>query len=215
MVLLSCECGENNQTKPAAGMQALHDWLDEGGKVFASHYHYTWFKNSPAKDFNNVASWLTSGIASGSGDYDLDTTFPKGVTFHDWLANVNALSNGGTIALNTVATSVSKVNAPTQQWIYDSSSKDPKYLSFLTPIGGIPKAADAGEASGPQYCGKAVFTDLHTSSSLLKTANSIPSDCSGANLTAQQEALEFLFFDLSACVADDSTVPPPPPPPAK
>jgi hypothetical protein len=215
MVILSCECGENNQTKPAAGMQALHDWLDEGGKVFASHYHYTWFKNSPAKDFNNVASWLTSGIASGSGNYDLDTTFPKGVTFHDWLANVNALGTGGTIALNTVATSVSKVNAPTQQWIYDNSSKDPKYLSFLTPIGGIPKAPDAGEASGPQYCGKAVFTDLHTSSSLLKTANSIPSDCSGASLTAQQEALEFLFFDLSACVADDSTVPPPPPPPAK
>jgi hypothetical protein len=215
MVILSCECGENNQTKPAAGMQALHDWLDEGGKVFASHYHYTWFKNNPAKDFNNVASWLTSGIASGSGGYDLDTTFPKGVTFHDWLANVNALSSNGTIALKSVAASVSKVNAPTQQWIYESGSNDPKYLSFLTPIGGIPRADAGAETSGSQYCGKAVFTDLHTSSTLTKSANSIPSDCSGASLTAQQDALEFLFFDLSACVSNDSTVPPPPPPPAK
>ena len=215
IVILSCECGENNQTKPAAGMQAMHDWLDEGGKVFATHYHYTWFKNSPAKDFNNVASWLTSGIASGSGGYDLDTTFPKGVTFHDWLVNVNALSSNGTIALKSVATSVSAVNAPTQQWIYDPSSKDPKYLSFLTPVGGI-KNVDAGaETAGPQYCGKAVFTDLHTSSTLTKSANSIPTDCSGAALTAQQEALEFLFFDLSACVSNDSVVPPPPPPPTK
>ena len=215
IAILSCECAEHNETKPPAGMKALHDWLDEGGKVFASHYHYTWFKNSPAKDFNNVASWLTSGIASGSGGYDLDTTFPKGVTFHDWLVNVNALSSNGTIALKSVATSVSAVNAPTQQWIYDPSSKDPKYLSFLTPVGGI-KNVDAGaETAGPQYCGKAVFTDLHTSSTLTKSANSIPTDCSGAALTAQQEALEFLFFDLSACVSNDSVVPPPPPPPTK
>jgi hypothetical protein len=54
MVLLSCECGENNQTKTTAGKQALHDWLDEGGKVFASHYHYTWFRNSPDADFQGA-----------------------------------------------------------------------------------------------------------------------------------------------------------------
>ena len=34
-------------------------------------------------------------------------------------------------------------------------------------------------------------------------------------LIAQQEALEYLFFDLSACVAVDTVVPPPPPPPTK
>jgi hypothetical protein len=216
IVILSCECGENNQTKPAAGMTALHDWLGEGGKVFASHFHYTWFKNSPEADFKGVASWLGTSIATGSGPYDLDTTFPKGMVFHDWLSNVKALDAAGTITLNSVATSVSAVKAPTQQWIYDGKSKDPKYLSFLTPIGGKPVAPDAGaEMSGPQYCGKAVFTDLHTSSSLLKTADSIPSDCSGANLTAQQEALEYLFFDLSACVSNDSVEPPPPPPPTK
>lgn len=216
ITILSCECGENNQTKPRAGMQALHDWLGEGGKVFASHYHYTWFKNSPAADFQGVASWLGTSIATGSGPYNLDTTFPKGMIFHDWLANVKALSGNGTIMLNSVADSVSTVNAPTQRWIYDNSSKDTKYLSFLTPIGGIPKAPDAGpEINGPQYCGKAVFTDLHTSSSLFKTANSIPADCNGANLTAQQEALEFLFFDLSACVSNDSIAPPPLPPPTK
>jgi hypothetical protein len=215
IVILSCECGENNQTKPAAGMQALHDWLGEGGKVFASHFHYTWFKNSPDPDFQGVATWLGTSIASGSGSYDLDTTFPKGATLHDWLSNVKALNSDGTISLNSVATSVSSVKAPTQRWIYDNSNKDTKYLSFLTPVGGIPDPEAGTETQGAQYCGKAVFTDLHTSSSLFKTANSIPSDCSGDNLTAQQEALEFLFFDLSACVSNDSIAPPAPPPPTK
>jgi hypothetical protein len=249
ITILSCECAENNQTKPPAGMQALHDWLDEGGKVFASHYHYTWFKNNPQPDFQNVATWLGQSNASGAGTYTIDTSFPKGVTYRDWLKNVGALNGTSTIALTSVATSVSAVNPPTTRWIYGAG--DTKYLSFLTPIGGIPSAtteagapppgpeagadgaaddaaleasADdaapmandaAAESNEPKYCGKAVFTDLHTSSGLTSSVGSIPSGCSGAPMTAQQKALEYLFFDLSACVSTDSNAPPPPPPPAK
>jgi hypothetical protein len=265
IAILSCECAEHNETKPPAGMKALHDWLDEGGKVFASHYHYTWFKNGPT-DFQNVATWLGSTTASGMGNYDIDTSFPKGQTYNEWLANVGALGRNGTIALNSVASSVSTVNPPTLRWIYGGAGNDTKYLSFLTPIGGIapvapaPTTVDAGapaeagasapvdaavaldaagDASdaatapdaevildsgttlpdagletngGPTYCGKAVFTDLHTSSSLMSQVSKIPSGCSGAAMTAQQKALEFLFFDLSSCVQDNSKPPPPPPP---
>jgi hypothetical protein len=269
IVILSCECAENRQTKPAGGVMALHDWLDEGGKVFASHYHYTWFRDGPP-DFRNVATWLGTSTANGTGNFAIDTSFPKGMTYHDWLANVGALNRNGTIALNSVATSVSTVNPPTTRWIYNSNNNDTKYLSFLTPIGGIAPAApaadsgaagpvagdaaitqdatsadgtadvsvdaadevaaeaateaaaavgpsDAGpaEISGPTFCGKAVFTDLHTSSTLYSTVNNIPNGCSGAPMTAQQKALEFLFFDLSACVSTDNVPPPPPPPPTR
>jgi hypothetical protein len=118
-----------------------------------------------------------------------------------------------------VANSVSTVNpTTTQDWIYDSESSgdggvhDVKYLSFDTPIGGLPPAADAGEQSTPQYCGKAVFTDLHTGGELFAQYNSVPADCpTNTTLTAQQKALEFLFFDLSACVSDDSKPTPQPP----
>jgi hypothetical protein len=218
IAIFSCECAEHMDT--TAGRQALHDWLGEGGKVFASHYHYTWFSQGPA-DFQGVANWKGTSVAAGSGNYTLDTLFPKGMVMQQWLANVGAAS-GSTIALSSVADSVSTVNPPTTRWIYDqAASSDVKYLSFLTPIGGIPGSAatdggasDGGAAGeGPKYCGKAVFTDLHTSSGLLASAASIPQDCSGAALTAQQDALEFLFFDLSACVAPDTIVPPPPPPP--
>jgi hypothetical protein len=264
IVILSCECAENRQTKPAGGVMALHDWLNEGGKVFASHYHYTWFKDGPP-DFAAVANWLGTSTANGSGAFAIDTSFPKGVTYRDWLGYVGALNRNGTISLNSVATSVSTVNPPTTRWIYNSNNSDTKYLSFLTPIGGIAPApaaeagappadaaaapdatttdgaadvsvdatedasedatteaaavtpGDAGpaEMNSPTYCGKAVFTDLHTSSSLYSSVNNIPNGCSGAPMTAQQKALEFLFFDLSACVSTDKTPPPPPPPPTR
>jgi hypothetical protein len=227
MVLLSCECGENNQTKSQTSLAAMRSWLDEGGKVFASHYQYTWFKNSPSADFQGVANWVTSGAADpATVTEDIDTTFPKGLVFGQWLQGVGALASAGnpptvapTISLTDVATSVSTVNSTppqnTVRWIYDppgtgdGAGPDVKYMSFGTPIGGTPAAPDAGE-SGPQYCGKAVFTDLHTSGELLSTVTDIPSGCNSnaGKLSAQQKALEFLFFDLSACVTNDKIIPP-------
>ncbi len=223
IVLLSCEgnpydpddadSNTNGTNKTATAKQSLHDWLDEGGKVFATHFQYTWFKNSPSADFQGVATWLgTSGAQNKSASYDVDTSFPKGMVLDTWLNDVKA-ATGTQITLNYVAKSVSTVNASAQRWIYDPSDSDVKYLSFVTPIGGIPiKSTDAGGEAPPQYCGKAVFSDLHAGGS---PAGDIPASCSGPPLTAQLSALEFLFFDLSACVADDSLPPPPIPQPTK
>jgi hypothetical protein len=226
IVLLACEgdtydpaeSTQNNTNKTPASKQALHDWLDEGGKVFATHFHYTWFKNSPQADFQGVATWLGNSTGADNALYSIDTSFPKGKVFNQWLGLVGALS-GSQISLTGVAESVAAVNAPTQRWIYnpardpqDGQSNNTKYLSFLTPIGGIPiKTADAGE-TGAQYCGKAVFSDLHAGGSPM---GAIPGACSGPPLSAQLKALEFLFFDLSACVSIDSLPPPPPPQPTK
>jgi hypothetical protein len=218
IVILACEGGENNQTKAAPAMQNLHDWLGEGGKAFATHFHYTWFMNGPP-DFQAAATWLGTSSGSGFGNFPIDTSFPKGKTFHDWLGNIGQLTNN-TIALNGVATSVSTVNKAAQRWIYDGNNNDTKYLSILTPIGGIPSApaADAGtdagaEMQGPKYCGKAVFSDLHAGGFALPFGNDVPGSCTAAALTPQLAALEFLFFDLSACVAPENVAPPPPPPP--
>ncbi len=221
IVLLSCEGNpydpddpdSNTPTnKTASSKTALRDWLNEGGKAFATHYQYTWFKNSPATDFQKVATWLGSSGGDQMGAYDIDTTFPKGVVFNQWLANVKALT-GTQIALSQVADSVSTVNAPTQRWIYDASTSNVKYLSFVTPLNGMPtQATDAGGESVGQYCGKAVFSDLHAGGN---PAGDIPGSCSGPPLTPQLKALEFLFFDLSACVSNDGQPPPPPPQPTK
>jgi hypothetical protein len=205
IVLLACEGDENNQTKPQAAKQAMHDWLDEGGKVFATHFHYTWFKNSPQTDFQNVATWRGWSAGDMGGSYEIDTSFPKGQTLKDWLNGVGALSNG-TITLNGVADSVAAVNPPTNRWIWDKArGGDTKYLSFGTPIGGMNNGKE-----GTQYCGKAVLSDLHAASA---PTGDVPGSCHATALTPQEEALEFLFFDLAACVQDDSKptgmIPPP------
>jgi hypothetical protein len=111
------------------------------------------------------------------------------------------------------------VSKDAQRWIYDPAPSDgphTKYMSFLTPIGGIAAPAkDAGsETNGPQYCGKAVFSDLHAGGN---PSTDVPGTCppASAGLSAQLKALEFLFFDLSACVSPDTEPPTTLPPPAK
>ena len=76
IVLLACEgdtfdstvdgglLGGGSANVTPAGKQAMHDWLGEGGKVFSTHFHYTWFMNGPP-DFQGVASW--KGYSLGTG----------------------------------------------------------------------------------------------------------------------------------------------------
>jgi hypothetical protein len=218
IVLLACEGGEHRETKPASALTAMHDWLDAGGKVFATHYHYSWFEYGPP-DFMGVATWGQTILdpAIGAGNYLINTSFSSGMTFDSWLGNVGALNSDGTITLTNVAASINTVNSPTLQWIYgpaptgDSGIIDPtKYMSFGTPIGGI-AVVDAGTESNKEYCGKAVLTDLHAGGG--RPSGDLPTSCTTGTLSAQEMALEFLFFDLAACVHDETvpqTMPPPP-----
>jgi hypothetical protein len=197
-----------------AGKTALHDWLDEGGKVFATHFHYTWFKNGPP-DFQGVANWLGYSLGTGTcNNCTLDTSLQSGKDFSAWLQSVGATTGGG-INLTGVADSVSTVNAmTTSRWIYGNSgvggAMDTKYMSFETPIGGIP--VDGGEVGGKKYCGKAVFTDLHAGGA---PSGAVPGACKAGSMTAQEKALEFLIFNLASCVSDESQPMKPPPQPPK
>ncbi len=193
MAILSCECaGQTSTNETAAAYTHLRDWLDEGGKVLASHSQYTWFENNPSADFRGVATWLGDSVASGGATYDVNRTFARGNALAEWLGNVGALASSGppsTIALENVASSVSAVDpATTTSWIYDPSTTPSatKSLSFETPLNGA-------------RCGKAAFTDLHAVGSTASAVGSIPAGCAAAPLTPQQLALEFLFFDLSGC----------------
>ena len=206
MVMMSCECSENNQNKggdvngagtPANARQAMHDYAEAGGKIFATHFHYTWFKNSPQDDFKQVANWQAQG--GGSGAYDVDQTFPKGASFADWLVNVNASSTKGTIQLTDVTDSLSNVNAPAQSWIKKGDNAV-RYFSFNAPT----------TAPAEQQCGRAVYSDLHLMG-ISAGGGSFPNGCPApGGLSAQQKALEFMFFDLSGCVQSDDTPPTPP-----
>jgi hypothetical protein len=237
IVLLACEGETYDNYKGAPAMENMHTWLDQGGKMFGTHFHYTWFKDGPNEGCTDCNDFVATGnpwrgVSSGSasGNYDIDTTFFGGSQMSKWLSNLGLLNTDGTIALNQVADSVGLVGTGAQRWIYDPASpNDTKYMSIETPIGGIKDAGapakDSGtttESTGPQYCGKAVFSDLHAGGSaaggsiisiITGGGGTVPGSCpTNATLSAQEAALEFLFFDLSACVTAESAPTPIPPP---
>ncbi len=193
MVLLSCEGEEANETKGDRG--SMYEYLNAGGKVFATHYHYTWFKNSPQDEFKQLATW---GAGSSASEYDINQSFPKGERFAEWLLETGASTTLGKIKLASVTNSIKTLNEPAIAWI-QAPNNGAKYMSFNAPI----------SAPVEEQCGRAVFSDVHM------TDDSGPSTISGCGLSSgglngQQKAIEFLFFDLSACVSDDKVEPQPP-----
>jgi hypothetical protein len=113
ITLLSCEGGETYNANP----QALEDYLNAGGRAFASHYHYSWFSGTnlnggsgqtylsplPADYGANgetLGTWTANGTAGGGGgggDIAASVvttlnpgpgTFTKGETLESWLGEI-------------------------------------------------------------------------------------------------------------------------------
>jgi hypothetical protein len=212
MVMLSCECGEHNENKSAGAKQAMYEFASAGGRVFASHYHYVWAQTGP---LSTTAQWLGgSASATTSGPFFVDTSFPKGAALADWLVGVGATSKHGEIPISQPRDDVGGIVAPTQRWVFGKRWAIPnilpdpfmpesnKYLSINTPVG---KPVD-------DQCGKFVFADMHLyGGDIQPPASALPNDafpssCS-KELTPEEKALAFLFFDLSSCVQDDTKEP--------
>jgi len=211
IVINSCECSPYDRNTSGQAYQAAHDYLDAGGRWFGTHYHYNWFAPPTGPtDFQGTANWL-SGVSGFGPPWYINTTIPKGVALDAWIQNIwkSAPPAKGQINLAYAAGDVSQIKGKTTPWIYygnanlGSNAYDTAYLSFNTPI------------TQTLQCGRAVFSDLHVSNG--GGSGLFPSECGTANpltdpMTQQETALEFLFFDLSSCVGDDSKPPPPPPP---
>ncbi len=72
------------------------------------------------------------------------------------------------------------------------------YMSFNMPPPLLPPA------TGPQQCGRAVFSDIHPSGASDDTM--FPMECANPDPTysTNEKALEYLFFDMASCVQDDT-----------
>ena len=201
IVALSCEGDEAIENKGGSdplAREAMHGYANAGGHVFATHFQNTWLKSSPHADFRDVATW---DFTKDSGDdYEIDTGFPKGQAFADWLTVSAASPTLGKIRLDNVTYSVGEVRQPpSQTWIRKGDTKRARFFSFNTPIGLAREA----------QCGRVVFADLHAFGF---GGSDFPDGCLTAPnaLSPQQLALEFLLFDLFACVDDDRERPTPP-----
>jgi hypothetical protein len=228
VVLLSCEGGETYNANP----QALESYLNAGGRAFASHYHYAWFGGplgsaqgySPPADWgSNLATWTDDAMPGTAGEEvgaEVVTTLNgSGKPFGKGHAMLAWLSLNGALGKNAVPpdelsvfdprynATVGPENTPSQPWfIADPLSGHTgatMYFSFDTPVN-APPAVDGGS----QYCGRAVFSDLHVSGDPSEHDNGpAPNGCTESDLSPQEKALEFMLFDLSACVVPDQMAP--------
>jgi hypothetical protein len=234
VVLLAC-AGVNSATNPtkdnnyitANAKNVMLQYTNNGGRVLAEHFHWSWIRtfsttDSPpvvyASPYGNVATWIdpisTSAIGTSITTY-IDTSFPKGQAMADWLLAVNATQSPGTLTLTgevkPTAVDVTPPNpAVSQRWIYEpvSGTSGPAlrthYFSFDTPVTSPPD----------QQCGRFVYTGLHVTTSDSSKADSkttFPSCCQARDLLPQEKALEFIVFDLSSCVQPPTASPQPPP----
>ena len=228
VVLLSCEGDETYNSNPPV----LEQYLNAGGRAFGSHYHYAWFAGTlsgenvpaPPNDWGtSLADWgaMLSTQTTGAAEVvqtltGTNTPFPKGVAMKQWLGVVGGLgvegAPAGEIPIFDENQDVGATHKA-QAWLTDQGWTD--YLSFNTPVN-APNSPDGGP---PNYCGRAVFADLHVSSDNTYTmdSNPPPSGCQDGELSPQEKALEFMLFDLSSCVVPDTVAVPqdaglPPPP---
>jgi hypothetical protein len=224
IVMHSCE-GNQFASVKAPYINNVKRYADSGGRLFNSHLHYYWLRmgptpwpstanyNSPQDDLANPVSAL------------IDTTFPKGAAFGQWLVSTGATPAAGSIQLYDSQHSVFNTIPPkSQQWLYTPDVPATKttpeikpsvqYMTINTPV----------EATADNQCGRVVVTDIHVKAAPPPSGGSkddsdtkypFPTGCHVTSLSGQAKAMEFLFFDLSACVQPDTSTPEPPvvPPP--
>jgi hypothetical protein len=221
ILVMSCEGGQYATVKQPF-VNNIKRYADAGGRLFNDHLHFYWLRNGPVP-------WPTTANYIGAKDKlptpitaAIDTTFPKGAALGAWLTNTGASTTPGQLDLYTSQHSVTTTIPPiSQQWIFVANDPNDtampyatQYLTFNTPV----------ESAPANQCGRVVLTDIHVKEGPppdgSKKDNSdptkpFPTACTATSLSGQAKALEFLFFDLSACVQPDGSTPQPPivPPP--
>jgi hypothetical protein len=206
IVLLSCE-GDRDyvENKPPNAMQAMYDYANLGGRVFASHYHSVWFQQGPGL-FPEIATFTKEN----DREYDqvtgqIVTDFPKGEAMAEWVVNTGT-SPDGQVPIKGGAHTILQENTDyAQRWLETVDPDSVQYISANTPLG----------ASDAEQCGRVVLSDLHVSpgppDDFSTPDTEFPAGCVTNTLSPQEAVLAFMLFDLSACIVPDSQAPVAPP----
>ena len=220
VVMLPCEGTANTDspTKTDTGKRNVLDYTNLGGRVFATHYSYNWVAMAPdlfpsggsGVISSTVATWRIQGVDpvfpyQEAFHVSVDTSFPKGSAFAEWLVNVQASQDAGTLTLHETRHNVDSVNSPAaQRWLYGDNTRQSggtpivTHFTFNTPV----------SRPAAEQCGRIVFSSFHVSASALTgSTTTFPAACRTGAPSAQEKALIFMLFDLSSCVQRDDIPP--------
>jgi hypothetical protein len=198
IVVLSCE-GEETIGAAGGGLssaerETLFEYANNGGRTFASHFHYSWFNKAEADGggfgAENLAKWTAGAnpMTDQNNKQEVNTniittlndggTFTRGVALETFLGNTpdvlgkNPLGPGdGTTStqLNIHAAKhnadVSSTNTASQPWLVaDNNASVPGATQYFTWDTPV-GGVNEGDA-GVNYCGRVVFSDLHVGSAV-------------------------------------------------
>lgn len=209
LTIFGCEGDDNEHNSYDA---AVRSFADRGGRIFASHYSYTYLHDNGS--FADTATWGGAQQSNSSPTTGIiDTSFAKGNAFNTWLGVVNAWHptyGSGYIRIYDPRDYVQSLKPNTERFVYTDSKKKIngtninqanaiQQYSFNTPYG----------ADADNVCGRVLYSAFHVSDISNAGVKVFPTYCSTGPLTAQEKVLEFMIFDLSACVSVGE-----PPPPA-
>lgn len=200
VVIMPCH-GESSEGReqPTSEKENMLAYLNRGGRAFGSHFHYSYLRS--ADDNHLPTPFPDVGVWDGDAPdvYDIETGFPKGQAFAEWLLSVGASPTLGSIALESVEGAASLLDTPfTQSWITAENSIP--YFSMNLPTEKL--------STPDEQCGRFVHTGIHISEG---EEEPFPAGClESTTPTPQEMALEFLLFDLSACPLRFDQPPAPP-----
>jgi len=231
----NCDCGYTRRDTKGPAYDNMKTYLDHGGRLFASHWHFNWFWDGPP-EWKSAVNWAYSNGSGVGYGYQapqntcfIDTgfpkgSFPKGTALDDWTqfiyknnyATTGTFPPAGTDPVSwPVNPLANESHAGITRWIYADGPNMPmqsaqtgyatKFLSMNTPF---------STNNMTKQCGRAVFADTHVSQ-YTDPVTPYPTGCdklpNDASSGTQITALEFLFFDLSSCVQDETQPPVIPP----
>lgn len=224
MIVFDCQGGGYLNPPPAAAMDNIREYVNRGGRMFASHLSFEWICSngdtaysaddpiatglSGAANFPKCGGLNQGGPDEGTGIVSIGrpgANPDKIENFADWLVNEQAAmaeADGGIaidiIAPRDLAESVTPYPV-SEEFVFSADDDSIQQFAFNTPLG---SPADA-------TCGRVAYSGFHVASTtaIAPFANTIfPEHCTG-DLTAQEKVLLYMLFDLGACVG-----PPPEPP---
>jgi hypothetical protein len=199
MMMMSCEGSQYPDAKlPNIGN--VKAFADAGGRIIASHLQYYWLRNGPEPWPSTATYLLPQSSVPDPSSAIVSTTFPGGAALADWLVAVGATPTRGSLPLFGTEATVAAVTPPTLAWLTKSvpAPATTTLLTFDTPV----------ELAATAQCGRVGFVDLHVKNTV-STQNGkdtssptmpFPTGCKSTILTPQEQALEFMLFDVGACI---------------
>jgi hypothetical protein len=198
----------------------VRNYVNRGGRLFASHLSFSWLHQNGTTAFSAAAPLATGLAAVGTWDTDyLDpnnlSTSGTGVVslgraaassriqnFVEWMRAEDVIEDDGLqFAVTDPRSMLTALGPDSEEFVFRSGGNQRvQQFSFDTPYG----------SPAAQSCGRVAYSGFHvaaTGGGASPFASSVfPAHCSGA-LTDQEKVLLYMLFDLGACVGTPPTGP--------